>query len=103
VGRPGNSLEKHYHYAIEKDLNFTAKRTMKTNAGFVNLLKRQDKLWMDGRVRKVNLPLDRAMTRHDKAHIGITDVASFVRDDYKTHGLNLNSQGKRGLTHLPKE
>jgi hypothetical protein len=79
VGRPGNSLDKHYHYATEKDLNFTAERTTKTNVHFDNLLKRHDKPWRDERVRRVNLQLDRAMMWHDKTHIGITVVASFER------------------------
>jgi hypothetical protein len=39
----------------------------------------------------------------DTAHIGVIDTASFVRDDYTTHGLRLNSQGKRRLTHLIAE
>jgi hypothetical protein len=34
------------------------------------------------------------------AHIGVIDTASLVRDDYTTHGLHLNSRGKRRLTHL---
>jgi hypothetical protein len=91
VEGPGNSLDRHYHYAIEKDLNFIAEGTMKTNVGFVNLLKRHDKPWMDGRVRRVNLRLDQAMIGHDKAHIDTTHAAYFVRDDYTTHGLYLNS------------
>jgi hypothetical protein len=31
VGWPGNSLERNYHYSIEKDLNFIARRTDHTN------------------------------------------------------------------------
>jgi hypothetical protein len=38
----------------------------------------------------------------DMAHSGIIDVASFVRDIYMTHGLYLNSIGKR-LIHLVAE
>jgi hypothetical protein len=37
------------------------------------------------------------------AYIGVIDTASFVRDDYTAHGLHLNSQGKRRLTHLIAE
>jgi hypothetical protein len=44
----GLSLDRHYHYALEKDYNFTADRTTKTNVSFVSLLKRHDKSWMDG-------------------------------------------------------
>jgi hypothetical protein len=36
----------------------------------------------------------------DKAHIGIIVLAPFVRDDYMTHGLHLNSRGNGRLTHL---
>jgi hypothetical protein len=43
---------------------------------------------MDGRVRRANLQLDRAMMGRG-AHIGIIDVASFVKDDYMTDGLHL--------------
>ena len=43
VGGPGNSLEKNYHYSIEKDLNFIARRTDHTNVRFVNLLRMYDK------------------------------------------------------------
>jgi hypothetical protein len=55
---------------------------------------------MDGRVRRVNLRLDRTMMGRDKAHIGIIVLAPFVRDDYMTHGLHLNSRGNGRLTHL---
>jgi len=61
VGGPGNSLERHYHYSIEKDLNFIARRTDHTNVRFVNLLRRYDKPWMNRKVRSVNLRLDRAL------------------------------------------
>jgi hypothetical protein len=43
------------------------------------------------------------MTGHDMAHSGINHTDSFVRDDYTTHGLHLNSQGKRRLIHLTVE
>jgi hypothetical protein len=51
----------------------------------------------------VNLRLDRALMGRDTAHIGVIDTASLVRDDYTTHGLHLNSLGKRRLTHLIAE
>jgi hypothetical protein len=39
----------------------------------------------------------------DTAHIGVIDKASIVRDDYITHGLHLNSLGKRRMKHLIAE
>jgi hypothetical protein len=51
----------------------------------------------------VNLRLNRALMGHNVALIGVTDTASIVRDDYTTHGLHLNSRGKRRLTHLIAE
>jgi hypothetical protein len=62
--------------------------------GFVNLLKRHDKPWMDGRVRRVNLWLGPAMTGRGMAHTVIIDVPYVMRDDYMTHGLHLNSLGR---------
>jgi hypothetical protein len=103
VGGPGNSLDRNYYYSVEKDVNFIAERTANTNVGRANLFRRHDKPWMNERVRRVNLQLDRALMGSDMAHIGFIDTASFVRDDYRTHGLHLNSQGKRRLTHLIAE
>jgi hypothetical protein len=40
-------------------------RISNTNVGFVNLLRRYDRLWMNRRVRSVNLRLDRALMRHE--------------------------------------
>jgi hypothetical protein len=57
---------------------------------------------MNERVRRVNLRLDQALMGRDTAHIGVTDTA-LVRDDYTTHGLHLNSLGRRRLTHLITE
>jgi hypothetical protein len=42
VGGPGNCLDRHY-YAVEKDLIFIAERTMNTDVGFGNLLKKHNK------------------------------------------------------------
>jgi hypothetical protein len=39
----------------EQDLSFFAERTANMNVGFVSLLMRHDKPWVDGRVRGVNL------------------------------------------------
>jgi hypothetical protein len=80
-----------------------AERTTNTNVGFVNLFSRHDKPWMNERVRRVNLRLDRALMGRKMAHIGVIDTASLVRDDYTAHGQHLNSQGKRRLTHLIAE
>jgi hypothetical protein len=55
VGGAGNSLDINQHYSIDKDLIFTAERTSNTNVGSVNLFRRHDKLWMNGRVRSMNL------------------------------------------------
>jgi hypothetical protein len=85
----GNSLDRNYYYSVEKDVNFIAERTANTNVGPVNLFKRHDKPWMNGRVMRVNFRLDRALMGRDMAHIGITDTASLVRDVYTTHGLHL--------------
>jgi hypothetical protein len=43
-----------------------------------------------------------SLTR-DMAHINVIETASFVRDDYTTHDLHLNSRGKRRLMHLIAE
>jgi hypothetical protein len=51
----------------------------------------------------MNLRLDRALMRRDMSHIGVTDTASFVREDHTAHGLHLNFRGKRRLTHLIAE
>jgi hypothetical protein len=68
-----------------------------------SLVRWHGKLWMCGRVRRVNLWLLQVIKWRDVAHVGITDTASFVRDDYMTHGLHLKSWGNRILTHLIAE
>jgi hypothetical protein len=55
--------------SVDKDLIFIAERTSNPNVGFVNLLRRYDKPWMNGKVRSVSLPLDRALTRRDMSHL----------------------------------
>jgi hypothetical protein len=80
-----------------------AKRAANTKAGFFNLFKEHNKPWMKGRVRRVNFWLDLALMGHDMAHIDIADTTSFVRDDYRTHGLHLYSLDKRRLTHVIAE
>jgi hypothetical protein len=100
VGGARNSLDKNQDCSIDKYLNFIAKRTSNTNVGFVNLLRRYDKPWMNGRVRSMNLRLDRALMRCDMSQINVTDTGTIVRKEYITHGLHLNSRGKMRLTHL---
>ena len=51
----------------------------------------------------MNLRLERALMGSGMAHIGIINSDYFVRGDFTTHGLHLNSQGKRKLTHLIAE
>jgi hypothetical protein len=60
MGGSGNSLDRNHYYAVEKDVNFIAERTANTNVGLVNLFRRHDKPWMNERVRRVNVWLDRA-------------------------------------------
>ena len=103
VGGPGNSLDRNFNYSIEEDINNIAERTVNTNVGFVSLFRRHDKPWMNGEVRKINLRLERALMGSGGAHIGIINSDYFVRGDFTAHGLHLNSQGKRKLTHLIAE
>jgi len=74
VGRAGKSLNINQDYSTDKDINFIAERTSNTNVGFVNLLRRYDKPWMNRRIRSVNLQLDRALIRCDMSHINVTDT-----------------------------
>ena len=100
VGGPGNSLDRNLKYSIEKDLNFIAKRTNNTNVGFVNLLRRHDRPWMNRTVKSVYLRLDGALLGHGMSHVGVTDTTTLKRDKFTTHGLHLNWQGKRRLMLL---
>jgi hypothetical protein len=102
VRRPKNSLGRNYNYSIE-DINFIAERTANTNMGFVDLLWRHDKLWMNRRVESMNLWLDWALIRRDISHINVIDASSFVREDFTRHSLHLNSQGKKRLMQLVAE
>jgi hypothetical protein len=54
VGGARNSLDINQDCLVDKDVNFIAGRTSHANVGFVNFLRRYDKLWMNGRVRNVN-------------------------------------------------
>jgi hypothetical protein len=51
-------------------------------------------------VRNVNFQLDRALMGCDVSHINVIDTGTFVREEYTTHGLHLNSRGNMRLTHL---
>jgi hypothetical protein len=60
VGGPGKSLDRQYHYSIEKDLNFIAKRTSHTDVRLVNLFRRHNKPQSNRKVGSVNVWLDGA-------------------------------------------
>ena len=55
---------------------------------------------MNRKVRSINPSLDRVLLGRGKSHIGVIDTSSFLREDITTHGLDLNSRGKRKLTLL---
>ena len=100
VGGPGNSLDRNFKYLIKKDLNIIARRTNHTNVGFVNLLRRRDRLWMNRTVKSVNLRLDRTLLGQRMSHVGVMDTTTLKRDEFTTHGLHLNWRGKRRLMLL---
>ena len=70
------------------------------NVGFSNLLWRHDKSWISRKVRSVNLRLHRALYGCGKCHIHGIKYTSFQREDFTTHGLYINSRGKKMLTLL---
>ena len=100
VGGPGNSLDRNFKYLIKKDLNIIARRTNHTNVGFVNLLRRRDRPWMNRTVKSVNIRLDRVLLGHGVSHVGVMDTTTLKRDEFTTNGLHLNWQGKRRLMLL---
>jgi hypothetical protein len=100
VGGPGNSLDSNYHCSIEEDLNFIAKWTSHTNVRPVNLFRRHNKLWMNRKVRSVNVQLDQALLVHGVSHFDVINTTTIMREEYKNHGVHLNWQGKRRLTLL---
>jgi hypothetical protein len=100
VGGAGKSLDINQDCSLDKYLNFIAQRTSYTNVGFVNLLRRYEKPWMNGRIRSLNVQLDRALMGRDMSHINVTDTDTTVSQEYTTHGLHLNSRGKIRFTHL---
>jgi hypothetical protein len=72
VGGPVNNRYRDYHYSIEKDLNFIAKRTSHTSVGLVNLFRRHNKPWMNGKVRTVSVWLNQALLGNGMPHIGVS-------------------------------
>ena len=56
--------------------------------------------WINRKVRGVNLRLDQALFECGKSHICVTETTSFQREDLMTHGLHINSQGKKKLLLL---
>jgi hypothetical protein len=96
-------MDRNPNYTIEKDINFIAERTANINVESVSLFRRYDKPWMNRKVRRVNLRLERTLMGPGGTHIGVIDSDYFVRGDYTIHGLHLNSQGKRKLTHFIAE
>jgi hypothetical protein len=57
-GLPENSLDRNYHYLMQVGVKSTAEKTSNTNVEFINLFKRHDKPWMNGKVRSINLWLN---------------------------------------------
>jgi hypothetical protein len=55
---------------------------------------------MNDKVRSVNLSLDQTLMGRGTSHIGVIDTTSIMREEYMTHGLHLNSQGKKKLMLL---
>jgi hypothetical protein len=74
VGGPGNSLGKNYHHSIEKDINFITESSNNTNVGFVNLFCRHGRLWINRKVRIVNLRLDQALLVRGRSHIHVIEI-----------------------------
>jgi hypothetical protein len=50
-----NKELNYYYYSTEKDLSLIAERITNTNMGRVKHLRRHDELWMNRRVRGMNL------------------------------------------------
>ncbi|KAJ4437507.1 hypothetical protein ANN_17652 [Periplaneta americana] len=100
VGGPGNSLDRDVSYSVERDLENISKDSSHTNVEVVELFDRYDKPWLHSRVRSMNARLGRALIRPNASHIDVIEVCSIKRDDYTSHGLHLNSRGKKKLLHL---
>lgn len=93
----GKSLDRHYHYSVTVDVNFLTERVKNISVGFVNLFRRHDKLWVNGKVRSAILQIDCALMGRGTSHIGVIEIVSDVMEEYVTHGLHLNSCGKRKI------
>jgi hypothetical protein len=48
----------------------------------------------------MNLRLDQALLECGKSNICVTETTSFQREELMTHGMHLNSQGKKKLLLL---
>ena len=48
----------------------------------------------------MNLRPDLALLECSKSHICVTENTSFQREDFRKHGLHVNSRGKNRLTQL---
>ena len=99
VGGPRNSLDRNYHYSIERT-STSMQRSNNTNVRYVHLFWRHDKPWINRKVWNVNIRLDRTLWKCGKSHICVIKTTSFQRGDFTTHGLHLNSRGKKQLTLL---
>jgi hypothetical protein len=58
LGGPGKSLDTNFHYWIEKDISSIAESSNDVSVGFVKLFWWRDKLWINKKVKSVNLKLD---------------------------------------------
>jgi len=76
VEGPGNSLDRIYHYSVTMDVNYLAERVKNVNVGFVNLFRRHDKLWVNGKVRSAILQIDCVLMGHGTFHIGVIETVS---------------------------
>jgi hypothetical protein len=65
-----------------------------TDIRFVNLDWNYNKPWIKRNVRNVNLRFDRVLLWRGKSHVHVTDNMSF-QTEFTTHGLHLNSRGKK--------
>jgi hypothetical protein len=84
VGGPGKSLDRNYHYQIEKDINFIAERTSNTNVRFINRFEWHDDPWKNEMVRSLNLHLAQDLMGRGTSHTGVTDMTSIAREEYTT-------------------
>lgn len=100
VGGAGNSLAKDRNYDIRGDLDAIGVATAHTSVGFVEVLQRHDRPWVNTAVSRVNTELSRQLLTEPKAHISAVPVAAIGRWGYTRHGLHLNKRGKDRLAEL---